>query len=82
MRFHIKSSSYHHYACTMPIYNYPLKNGVFTASLFGAQQIGIVWRTSQQAWLLCPWAKHLTGCLHLYVADRWLASSVPVVNVR
>ena len=22
MRFHIKSSSYHHYACTMPIYNY------------------------------------------------------------
>ena len=22
MRFHSKSSSYHHYACTMPIYNY------------------------------------------------------------
>ena len=22
MIFHIKSSSYHHYACTMPIYNY------------------------------------------------------------
>ena len=22
MRFHIESSSYYHYACTMPIYNY------------------------------------------------------------
>ena len=32
---------------------------------------GIVWRTSRQACLLCPWAKHLTGRLHLYVADRW-----------
>ena len=45
---------------------------VFTASLLGAQhKKGIVWRTSRQACLLCPWARHLTGCLHLYVADRW-----------
>ena len=29
-----------------------------------------VWRTSRQAWLLCPWARHLTGRLHLCVADR------------
>ena len=21
--------------------------------------------------LLCPWARHLTGCSHLYVEDRW-----------
>ena len=31
----------------------------------------IVWRTSRQAFLLCPWARHLTGRLHFYVADRW-----------
>ena len=44
---------------------------VFTAFLLGAQHIGIVWRTSRQACLLCPWTRHLTGCLHLHVADRW-----------
>ena len=45
---------------------------VFTASLLGAQhKKGIVWRTSQKACLLCPWEGHLTGRLHLYVADRW-----------
>ena len=34
---------------------------VSTASLLGAQHIkGIVWRTSRQACLLCPRAKHLT----------------------
>ena len=45
---------------------------IFTASLLGAQhKKGIVWRTSRQACLLCPWARHLTGRLHLYVADRW-----------
>ena len=32
---------------------------------------GTVLRTSRQAWLLCPWARHLTGCLHLHVPDRW-----------
>ena len=28
---------------------------VFTASLLDAQPIGIMWRTSRQACLLCPW---------------------------
>ena len=32
---------------------------------------GIVWRTSQQTCLLFSWARHLTGRLHLYVAERW-----------
>ena len=45
---------------------------VFIASLLGAQyKKGIVWRTSWQACLLCPWTIQLTGCPHLYVADRW-----------
>ena len=48
---------------------------VFAASLLVAQhKKGIVWRTSRQACLLCPWARHLTGRLHLYVADRWWPS--------
>ena len=33
-------------------------------------------RTSRQACLLCPWARHLTGCLHLYVAERWWGQAV------
>ena len=45
---------------------------VFTASLLGAQhKKGLVRRTSRPACLLCPWARHLTGRLHLYVEDRW-----------
>ena len=39
-------------------------------------RIQIVWRTSQQACLLCPWTRHLMGCLHLYVADRWWGKAV------
>ena len=31
MKFHIKSLSYHHYACTMPIYNYCIAT---TANIF------------------------------------------------
>ena len=54
---------------------------IFTASLLGAQHIkGIVWRTSRQACLLCPWARHLTGRLHLYVADRWPSRASPGYN--
>ena len=34
-------------------------------------KIGIMWKTSRKAWLLCPRAKHLAGFLHLYQADRW-----------
>ena len=45
---------------------------VSTASLLGAQhKKGLVWRTNPQACLLCPWARHLTGRLHFYVAERW-----------
>ena len=33
-------------------------------------------RTSQQACLLCPWARHLTGCLRVYVADKWWSQAV------
>ena len=51
---------------------------VFTAFLLGAQhKKGIVWRSSRQACLLCPWARHLTGRLHLYVEDKWLTSTSP-----
>ena len=50
---------------------------VFTASLIGAQQIEIVCRTSRQAWLLCPWARHITKRLYLNVADRWWDQAVP-----
>ena len=54
---------------------------VFTASLLGAQhKKRIAWRTSRQACLLCPWARHLTGRIHLYVADRWLTRTSPDYN--
>ena len=54
---------------------------VFTASLLGPRhKKGIAWRTSRQAWLLCPWARHLTGRLHLYVADRWRTRTSPGYN--
>ena len=54
---------------------------VFTTSLLGAQhKKGIVWRTSRQACLLCPWARHLAGRLHLYVADRWSTRTSPGYN--
>ena len=39
-----------------------------------------MWRTSRQACLLCPWARHLTGRLHLYVADRWSTRTSPDYN--
>ena len=43
-------------------------------------KIGIVWRTSWQACLLCPWARHLTGCLHLLCGRQVEGpSSLPVV---
>ena len=48
------------------------KKMVITASLLGTQhKKRRVWRTSRQACLLCLLARHLTGRLHLYVADRW-----------
>ena len=54
---------------------------VFTASLLVAEQKkGIVWRSSRQACLLCPWSRPLTGRLHLYVADKWRARILPDYN--
>ena len=54
---------------------------VFTAFLLGAQHIKeMVWKTSRKAWLLCSSARHLTGRLHLYVADRWLTRTSPGYN--
>ena len=51
---------------------------VLTASLLGAQhKKGLAWRTSRQACLLCPWARHLTGRLHLYVTDWWPTRTSP-----
>ena len=41
-----------------------------------------VWRTSRQACLSCPWARHLTGRLHLYVADRWPTRTSPDYNCK
>ena len=56
---------------------------VFTAFLLGAQhKKRIVWRTSRQACLLCPWARHLTGWLYLYVADRWPSRTSPDYNCK
>ena len=40
------------------------------------RRIRIVWRTSRQSCLLCPWARHLPRCLRLYVADRWWGQAV------
>ena len=49
--------------------------------MLGAQhKKRIVWRTSPQACLLCPWARHLTGRPHLYVADRWPTRTLPDYN--
>ena len=51
---------------------------VSIGSLLGAQhKKGIVWRTSRQACLLCSWARHLTGRLYLYVADKWSTRTSP-----
>ena len=61
-------------------YQKTLKNNIHSF-LLGAQHTKrIVWRTSRQACLLCPWARHLTGCLHLYVADRWFTRTSPGYN--
>ena len=53
-----------------------LRKRVFTASLLAAQHIEVVWRTNRQARFLCPWARHLAGCLHLHVADWWRGQAI------
>ena len=42
----------------------------------------IVSRTNRQVCLLCPWARHLTGRLHLYVAGRWRTRTLPDYNSK
>ena len=42
---------------------------VFTASLLGAQQMGILWRTSRQARLLCPWARKRDASTFMWQTD-------------
>ena len=42
---------------------------VFTVSLLGAHHEG-------DSFWLCPWARQLTGCLDLHVADRWSDQAV------
>ena len=56
-------------------YQKTLKNGIHSFPAWRSAHKG-VWRTSRQACLLCPWARHLTGCLRLYVADRWWGQAV------
>ena len=45
-----------------------LKKWYSQLSCLALSKKGIVWRTSWQACWLCPWARHLTGCLYFYVA--------------
>ena len=60
---------------------FPLNQRNAMLSKYHAQHItGIMWRTSRQACLLCPWARHLTGRPHLYVADRWPSRTSPGYN--
>ena len=44
---------------------------LFTAFPARCLAQGIMWKTSQQAPLLCPWARQFTGCLHLNVTGMW-----------
>ena len=54
-----------------------LKNSIHSSSLLGIYHNGwIVWTTSRQACLLCPWASHLTGCLCFHVVERWWGQEV------
>ena len=44
---------------------------VSTASLLGPRHLGEVMENKPAIRLLCPWARHLTGRLRLYVEGRW-----------
>ena len=56
-------------------YQKTLKNGIHRLPVWRLAY-RIVWRTSRQACLLWLWARHLTGCFCLYVADRWWGQAV------
>ena len=56
---------------------------VFTASLLGAQhkkRDSVENKPASLLACLCPWARHLTGRLYLYVADRWPTRTSPGYN--
>ena len=52
------------------------KKMVFTASLLGAQHIWDSVENKPASLLVVPSARHLTGCLRIYVADRWWGQAV------
>ena len=52
-----------------------LKNGIHSLPAWRSANWDSVNRSGQVR-LLCPWARHLTGRLHLYVADRWWDQAV------
>ena len=43
---------------------------IFTASYLTLSAKRFKWKASGQVHLLCPWPKHLTGCLDFYMAVR------------
>ena len=49
---------------------------VFTASLLGAQHKRDCVENKPASLLVVVLARHLTGCLHLFVADRWKGQAV------
>ena len=49
---------------------------VFTASQQGAQPVRISVKNKPASCLLCPWARHIMGCLRLCVANRWQGQAV------
>ena len=61
-------------------YQKTLKNGILSVPAWRSAKKRIAWRTSRQACLLCPWARHLTGCLRVYVADMWPSRTSPDYN--
>ena len=61
-------------------YQKTLKNGIHGFSAWHSVQKEIEGRSSRQVCLLCPWARHLTGSLYLYVADRWRTRTSPGYN--
>ena len=53
------------------------KNWYSQLSCLAGSEKGIIWRTSWQVCLLCFWPRHLTGCLHLHVAEQVVGPVYP-----
>ena len=56
-------------------YQKTLKNGIHSFPAWRSAQKGQCGELASKL-ACCPWAKHLTGCLHLYVANRWWGQAV------